>query len=59
MAISIAVAAFRVGISGSPWEPLFGDGSRRVLAPDLSRLLPVPDAVIGAGVYLVDACARS
>jgi uncharacterized membrane protein len=53
--ISLDLAAFQVGIAGPPWEPLFGDGSRRVLTSDLSRLLPVPDAVAGAGAYVVEA----
>ena len=53
--ISLDLAAFQVGIAGPPWEPLFGDGSRRVLTSDLSRLLPVPDAAAGAGAYVVEA----
>ena len=53
--ISLDLAAFQVGIVGPPWEPLFGDGSRRVLTSDLSRLLPVPDAAAGAGAYVVEA----
>ena len=52
--ISLDLAAFQFGIAGPPWEPLFGDGSRRVLTSDLSRLLPIPDAVAGAGAYLVE-----
>jgi uncharacterized membrane protein len=53
--ISLDLAAFQVGVAGPPWEPLFGDGSRRVLTSDLSRLLPIPDAAVGAGAYLVEA----
>jgi uncharacterized membrane protein len=53
--ISLDLAAFQVGIAGPPWEPLFGDGSRRVLTSDLSRLLPVPDAAAGAGAYVLEA----
>jgi uncharacterized membrane protein len=53
--ISLDLAAFQVGIAGPPWEPLFGDGSRRVLTSDLSRLLPIPDAAAGAGAYVVEA----
>jgi uncharacterized membrane protein len=52
--ISLDLAAFQVGVAGPPWEPLFGDGSRRVLTSDLSRLLPIPDAAVGAGAYLVE-----
>ena len=40
------------------WEPFFGDGSHRILKESsLAHLLPVPDAVIGAVVYLLDATA--
>lgn len=53
--ISLDLAAFQLGLAGPPWEPLFGDGSRRVLTSDLSRLLPIPDAAAGAGAYFVDA----
>lgn len=53
--ISLDLAAFQLGIAGPPWEPLFGDGSRRVLTSDLSRLLPIPDAAAGAGAYAVEA----
>ncbi|HEU0242399.1 MAG TPA: vitamin K epoxide reductase family protein [Candidatus Limnocylindrales bacterium] len=52
--ISLDLAAFQVSLAGPPWDPLFGDGSRRVLTSDLSRLLPIPDAAVGAGAYLVE-----
>ncbi len=55
LAVSAYLAAFQLGFIASPWEPFFGDGSRRVLTSDLSRVLPVPDAVMGASLYLVDA----
>lgn len=53
--IAADLAAFQLGLTGPPWEPLFGDGSRRVLTSDVSRLLPVPDAAVGAVAYAVDA----
>jgi uncharacterized membrane protein len=53
--ISLDLGAFQLGLAGPPWEPLFGDGSRRVLTSDLSRLLPMPDAVAGAGAYFAEA----
>jgi uncharacterized membrane protein len=53
--ISLDLAAFQLGLAGPPWEPLFGDGSQRVLTSDLSRLLPVPDAAAVAGAYVVEA----
>lgn len=53
--ISLDLGAFQLGLAGPPWEPLFGDGSRRVLTSDLSRLLPIPDAAAGAGAYFAEA----
>ncbi len=55
LAISTYLAAFQLGVIAAPWDPFFGDGSRAVLTSDLSRALPVPDAAMGAGLYLVDA----
>lgn len=37
------------------WDPLFGDGTRRVLFSGLARSLPVPDAGLGALAYAVEA----
>ncbi len=49
------LTAFQVGRVDSVWEPFFGDGSRRVLGSGISRVLPVPDAALGALGYLADA----
>lgn len=54
-AIAAYLGAYQLGLIGSVWEPFFGDGSIRVLESRTSRILPVPDAVIGALSYLVDA----
>jgi hypothetical protein len=40
------------------WEPFFGEGSRVILTSSVSRLLPVPDAALGAFGYLLDAVGR-
>jgi hypothetical protein len=37
------------------WEPFFGHGSTVVLNSPVSRLLPIPDAALGATGYLLDA----
>jgi uncharacterized membrane protein len=42
---------FQLGVLRDVAEPFFGDGSRRVLTSPLSRLLPVPDAALGAAAY--------
>lgn len=39
----------------SVWEPFFGKGSEKVLNSELSRALPIPDAILGAFGYLLDA----
>ncbi|HET7028131.1 MAG TPA: vitamin K epoxide reductase family protein [Candidatus Limnocylindrales bacterium] len=53
--ISLYLTAFQVGLVASVWDPLFGSGSERVLTSNVSRLLPVPDASLGAVAYGVDA----
>jgi uncharacterized membrane protein len=53
--ISAYLAAFQVGLVREPWDPIFHDGTRRVLTSTVSRMLPVPDAAVGAGAYVVDA----
>lgn len=52
------LSLFQIGVLQSVWEPLFGDGSRRILTSWVSQLThPVPDAGLGALSYLVDAVA--
>lgn len=54
-AIATYLALYQLGLVRDVWEPFFGDGSRQVLHSGVSRLLPVPDAALGAAGYLVDA----
>ncbi len=49
------LAAYQLGVVASVWDPLFGHGSERVLTSTVSRLLPVPDATLGAAAYATDA----
>lgn len=49
------LALYQFDIFSSVWEPFFGDGSRTVLNSRISRLLPIPDAALGALGYLLDA----
>jgi uncharacterized membrane protein len=37
------------------WEPFFGQGSIVILDSPVSRILPIPDAALGALAYLLDA----
>ncbi|HEX6974804.1 MAG TPA: vitamin K epoxide reductase family protein [Vicinamibacterales bacterium] len=49
------LALFQIGMVSWLWEPFFGDGSRRILTGTVSRLLPIPDAALGALGYVADA----
>ncbi len=59
-AIASYLAAYQVGILTTVWDPLFGTrSSARVLHSALSRLLPLPDAALGALGYLADIALTS
>jgi hypothetical protein len=49
------LALVQLGTIGRAWEPFFGRGSETILHSGVSRLLPVPDAALGAAGYLLDA----
>lgn len=49
------MAAFQLGYHDAPWDPFFGDGTRRVLTSDVSKAFPVSDAGLGAVAYLIEA----
>lgn len=57
--ISAYLALYEWRLISSVWDPVFGDGSRRVLDSDVShrlyRLFGIPDAAMGAVAYLGDA----
>jgi uncharacterized membrane protein len=55
--LSRYMAAFQLGHITYPWDPFFGDGTRRVLTSDISKMFPVSDAGLGALSYLMDALA--
>ena len=54
-AIAVYLTLYQVRVLPSVWEPFFGDGSRVILNSKVSRLLPIPDAALGAFGYFVDA----
>ena len=56
-AIAARLTAYQLGWTGPPWEPLFGDGSQRVLRSAFSRSLPFPDALLGMIAYLAEVLA--
>jgi hypothetical protein len=54
--IATYLGLYQLCVVPAVWEPLFGDDSRRLLKESsIANLLPVPDAVLGAFVYLLDA----
>ncbi len=59
VAIATYLAAYQLGLLGSVWDPFFGGGSERILHSSVSRLLPVPDAALGAIGYLADAAGAT
>lgn len=48
------MAAYQLGHISAVWDPLFGDGTQRVLRSDVSRMFPVSDAGLGAVSYLLE-----
>lgn len=56
-AVASYLGAFQLGIIRDVWEPFFGNGSRTILTSGVSHILPIPDALLGALGYLVDAIA--
>jgi hypothetical protein len=53
--LSRYLAAYQLGHIPYPWDPFFGDGTRRVLDSDISKAWPVPDAGLGAVSYMLEA----
>lgn len=57
--IASYLALYQWGVLRTVWEPFFGNGSERVLHSFISRLLPVPDAFLGALGYVADIVTGS
>lgn len=58
-AIATYLGLYQMGLVADVWEPFFGTGSRLILKESaVAHLLPVPDAVLGALVYLAEAVAE-
>lgn len=53
--ISRYLAAYQLGHIPYPWDPFFGDGTRRVLESDVSKAFPISDAGLGAVSYMIEA----
>jgi uncharacterized membrane protein len=59
LAIASYLTAFQLGIVATMWDPIFDGGSVHVLRSWLSRMLPVPDASLGALGYVADLVLTS
>ena len=53
--LSRYLAAYQLGHIPYPWDPVFGDGTRRVLDSEVSRAWPISDAGLGAVSYMLEA----
>ena len=53
--IASYLALYQWRVIEDVWEPFFGNGSKVILNSFISRILPVPDAALGALGYLADA----
>lgn len=53
--IATYLAFYQAGLISSVWEPFFGNGSRMILKESaIARFSPIPDASLGAFLYLLD-----
>jgi uncharacterized membrane protein len=48
------MAAYQLGHIPSVYDPFFGDGTRRVLESDVSKMFPISDAGLGAVSYMLE-----
>ena len=55
VAVSTYLGLYQLDVLSSVWEPFFGDGSKTILTSSISHVLPIPDALLGAFAYLLDA----
>jgi hypothetical protein len=57
--ISRYLAGYQLGYNAAAWDPVFGDGTQRVLESEISRAFPVSDAGLGAATYLLEVLIGS
>lgn len=57
--ISVYLGLYQWGVISTVWDPVFGDGTSKVLTSDVSKEMHtwfgIPDAILGALAYLGDA----
>ncbi len=60
LGIALYLGLYQLHIVATVWEPFFGSGSRQILRESsIARMLPVPDALIGAFLYFLEVVADS
>lgn len=52
--IALYLGLYQLRVLPTVWEPFFGNGSKEVLNSEISKALPVPDALLGAFGYVLD-----
>jgi uncharacterized membrane protein len=53
--LSRYLASYQLGHIAYPWDPVFGDGTARVLDSEVSKAFPISDAGLGAVSYMIEA----
>lgn len=53
--VAMYLGLYQLGVIDTVWEPFFGEGSKIILNSHVSKVLPVPDAILGAFGYFLDA----
>ena len=54
MCIALYMGAYQLRWIDNVWEPFFGNGSKKILNSSISKILPIPDAILGAFGYFLD-----
>lgn len=49
------LSAVQLGWVDHAWDPIFGDGTDRVIESSVAKIVPFPDALLGVLGYLVEA----
>ena len=52
--ISRYLAAFQLGYIPAAWDPFFGESTMKVLTSNVSKMMPVSDAGLGALAYTIE-----
>ena len=53
--VSRYMAAYQLGYIDAAWDPVFGNGTMRILDSRLSRSFPISDAGLGAVAYAIES----